>query len=312
MGISSDLFVGEVGEDLVCSICQEILDGATLSGCQQQHAYCRTCLTQWVKRPHVAKTCPDCRQAVHEAHFAPLKLLDRMVGRLKVKCKHAGCSWQAEYSDLAAHLASTCQYQRKPCPYAQRGCRAQLRPISAGAHIQNSCDYRTVVCPRGGNDCGGAKKGIYMRKDEAAHAEVCTRHTCKNQGCNTTGRLKTLKLHQHGCDAISAARVRAENRCSLLDHSSKALRDENARLKAVNTKVTDDNKKLEDEVARLKAQLAPRPPKRGAEVLDEVKQEEEDPAPPKDQQPSLSFLGPRGSTFEGGDRRSTRLRGASK
>lgn len=90
------------------------------------------------------------------------------------------------------------------------------------------CDFEKEVCPRGGRHCGGRRLGVYYRKDEARHVEICLEHRytlppsspllvpllslalfsphrCVNKHCTTFGTPTLLATHEVGCDLLHNA-----------------------------------------------------------------------------------------------------------
>ena len=60
MGLDTERIVGNGDEDLLCSICQDVLDDALETPCR--HAFCRICITKWLEQKN---TCPQCIRQVH-------------------------------------------------------------------------------------------------------------------------------------------------------------------------------------------------------------------------------------------------------
>ncbi|ORY55004.1 hypothetical protein BCR35DRAFT_223624 [Leucosporidium creatinivorum] len=176
MGIPTERFVEKVDDGFLCGICSEVLKGATLSGCKEQHTYCSECIKSWI--PSRGTSCPACREKVTESSLFGLKALDRIIGGWRVKCEHAGagCDWQGSFADLASHLTDDCLYQLHPCRFAHKGCLVQVSSKTLYRHLEYGCDYNESICPRGGRDCGGEGKGIYLARNSSEHFTVCGRH----------------------------------------------------------------------------------------------------------------------------------------
>jgi len=55
MGFPAGCVIGEVNEDLVCKICQELAEDAVILPCCSTQLFCRDCLQQWLSH---SLTCP--------------------------------------------------------------------------------------------------------------------------------------------------------------------------------------------------------------------------------------------------------------
>ena len=66
MGYDVARFVGEISEELICSICSEILENPLTTDCE--HLFCRECINDWLRDNH---TCPIDRLYVHQRTLKP-------------------------------------------------------------------------------------------------------------------------------------------------------------------------------------------------------------------------------------------------
>ena len=130
MGLNKDQIKGDVDEDLLCGICQGVLEDALETPCQ--HAFCRVCITDWLARKN---TCPLDNQQVHLSDLGPLhRFIRNQLAKLEVRwdaddiiiwsftsmfvctfrCKnyHNGCEFACAIELLPAHEIH-CTYMYK-------------------------------------------------------------------------------------------------------------------------------------------------------------------------------------------------------
>ena len=157
-------FVSEVGEDLVCAICQDLLHCPMLTSCG--HLFCFKCL----KKTKDKKTCPVCRKSFARSPFKD-EFHDRKIKNLRVYCvnRGKGCGWVGElghahehiqqascghlpivcpnrcsetrvpFTEVEAHLR-VCPEQEVPCDLAALGCRARVRRGLLAEHMASLKD----------------------------------------------------------------------------------------------------------------------------------------------------------------------------
>ncbi|ORY48006.1 hypothetical protein BCR35DRAFT_310873 [Leucosporidium creatinivorum] len=195
MGIPVELFLDTVPEHLICTICQDVLERGTMSGCTEDHPYCLKCVRTWVRQ---RETCPTCRQPTSRSRLRETQLLRREVGCLRSRCSDNECNWQGEYSDLQAHLDSTCNFHPRPC--SNRGCTVLVSALQLPQHLDVACALTLFSCARGGKHCGGPNRGCFTRgAGRAGHDAVCGAYRCPNFNCTTVGTLNVMQAHAPGC-----------------------------------------------------------------------------------------------------------------
>lgn len=64
MGFDVTRFVGETSEELICSICSEILEDPLTTECE--HLFCRRCIADWLRDN---RTCPIDRLYIHQRNL---------------------------------------------------------------------------------------------------------------------------------------------------------------------------------------------------------------------------------------------------
>ncbi len=104
----------EVGDELICSICHNVLwKPVACSTCE--NAFCATCVRTWInKQTSVGQaTCPfNCR--FQEKRAPPI--LNSFLSKLQIVCAYApnGCRQVVSYDALEKH-EETCPSERSPC-----------------------------------------------------------------------------------------------------------------------------------------------------------------------------------------------------
>ena len=171
-------------EDLVCPICQEILNDPLITSCG--HLFCRRCLEEDGRD---LKDCPVCRQTYTSMSD---QFHARKIGGLRVKCRNAskGCKWRGELKDAKGHVGSTsCQYVDVLC---KNGCGARLRRSVIVDHETKQCPKRHYICPH----CG--EEGTF-ETIESSHYTFCTDLPvlCPT-GCFTRVPRNRLPSHLNG------------------------------------------------------------------------------------------------------------------
>ena len=162
--------------DIVCAVCHEVMwEPVQIATCQ--HMFCRGCLALAFRAKN---RCPMCNVGeVDPAACRPYRVANgggyrMMFGKLKVQCplhRDAGCTWEGDYPDSAAHIQNACARHPLVCDYC---CRHYLRG-ELDLH-RAVCDLRPVACP----DCRCAVVHADMPKHKSEHcpAAPVTCSTC--------------------------------------------------------------------------------------------------------------------------------------
>ena len=173
-------------EDLVCPICQEILNDPLITDCG--HLFCGKCLQQGGSR---VKNCPVCRQeytSMNDQFHA------RKIGGLKVKCPNAGkgCEWSGELRDAEGHVKTA------SCQYAEVLCKN-----SCGEYFQQRliCDHETAKCLKRPYSCPYCDLEGTFTDIISSHFTVCASLpvACPT-GCGRKEPRNTLLSHLGECD----------------------------------------------------------------------------------------------------------------
>ena len=134
MGYSVGRFVGDVDENLLCSICGAVLEDAVLTPCG--HSFCNSCLRTWLDRPRVA-SCPQCRSSLNDCDIHPILSIRSLVHSLAVRCDNAelGCDVIMSLDGMANHRLHDCQFEPIQCA----GCDVKVSRCNLRKHHDN-CD----------------------------------------------------------------------------------------------------------------------------------------------------------------------------
>ena len=121
MGYETNRFTEDVDEELICSICGQVLESPVQIR-QCEHCFCGSCINEWLKHQSV---CPVDRSPVspREDLIQPPRILRNLLGRLKISCvnKEFGCDVVVRLDGLQAHH-NECQYNPKRPVACEKGC----------------------------------------------------------------------------------------------------------------------------------------------------------------------------------------------
>ncbi|ORZ02189.1 hypothetical protein BCR43DRAFT_481162 [Syncephalastrum racemosum] len=225
--VKSNVLLDEPIPDLLCGVCQDVLDDPIQVRCPEDHIFCAKCIGSYVKQN---TSCPLCMTPLDQTAFQPSKFVQRQIGRLRTRCLHhdAGCPWQGVLSD--DHW-KTCGFQPTECPNAQRGCTERVRQMDLESHTAQ-CAFEVLSCPNGMPLCKP-----FLRKDLPTHEKECRSYPCPyaaagcsyvasaeevNAHCDTyCGRLhKELESLRAECDTLRQRVAKLEKAAPATDASS--------------------------------------------------------------------------------------------
>ncbi|CEL99499.1 unnamed protein product [Vitrella brassicaformis CCMP3155] len=127
--VFEDQFTSAVDTDLLCSICRGLDLNLVLSGCGNEHLFCKQCICAWLERNN---TCPICQANITaDGLQRPSRLIRGIVNRIEVVCSCR--QWQGHFVDLPQHLRR-CRNRRFPCRYRRYGCQEELTEDALGEH----------------------------------------------------------------------------------------------------------------------------------------------------------------------------------
>jgi hypothetical protein len=219
--LEPDDVVGEVDEELICSLCTCVLKQP--HSCQAGHTFCRQCIAEWFQR---SQTCPVDREPLGSLEtLTRQRPLENMIGRLTVRCPYrartendrpakrrrgsrpdenpsepqvaqedggAGCSWTGRLSDRDTHLANECAFARKLCEH--EGCGERVPVAELAAHAA-ACTFRRVDCEH----CGARSTASLID----AHVGTCPEMPveCPYKGCGCGARPRRKHVDRHLTDS---------------------------------------------------------------------------------------------------------------
>ena len=121
MGYEIGRFEDEVDEELICTICGQVLESPVQIR-QCEHCFCSSCVHEWLKHQAV---CPVDRNPVSPLDdlIQPPRILRNLLARLKISCdnKEFGCTVVVRLDCLRTHL-DECQYNPKRPVACEKGC----------------------------------------------------------------------------------------------------------------------------------------------------------------------------------------------
>uniref|UniRef100_A0A8D9EG61 E3 ubiquitin-protein ligase NRDP1 n=1 Tax=Cacopsylla melanoneura TaxID=428564 RepID=A0A8D9EG61_9HEMI len=120
MGYELVRFIGEVDEELICSICSGVFE-EPLQAPTCEHAFCKACINEWISRQ---PTCPVDRLPITAAQLRPApRLLRKLLSRLVISCDNAsyGCTTAVKLDSYATHLTE-CEHNPKRPVQCEQGC----------------------------------------------------------------------------------------------------------------------------------------------------------------------------------------------
>ncbi|XP_029636337.1 TNF receptor-associated factor family protein DDB_G0272098 [Octopus sinensis] len=130
--------------ELICCICQCVLDNAKESPCR--HVFCKVCIEQWLEDHN---SCPTCRTwlSKHDLQNV-LPLVQNMINKLAMYCdfRNNGCDEKIILEMYDAHIQK-CDFKLLQCPYP--GCNSTVLHKDLSKHMNELCTFREVTCNRG-------------------------------------------------------------------------------------------------------------------------------------------------------------------
>ena len=149
-------FEGEIREELLCSICQDVPKDPRLCH-HKDHVFCLAHISRHLVEN--SETCPVCRDPLnHETLRRPTGFLKNYLEDLKIKCDHhdRGCPDYVRLEHLRAHVQE-CGYAPVIC--ANEGCGEEVSRRDIETHEKDLCYFRIAKC----HDC----KDIKVRQKSA-------------------------------------------------------------------------------------------------------------------------------------------------
>ncbi|XP_020609186.1 RING finger protein 151-like isoform X2 [Orbicella faveolata] len=118
-GYSPELFVENVDQEFLCSICYSVFNKPV--SCQDGHSFCHHCITQWQSNNN---HCPVDRRVLSDTSVRNLAV-EGAISRRVIKCPSTislpgGCSWTGPTAGLENHLH--CDMKIMECNFKDARC----------------------------------------------------------------------------------------------------------------------------------------------------------------------------------------------
>ncbi|GAB1302926.1 E3 ubiquitin-protein ligase NRDP1 [Apodemus speciosus] len=137
MGYDVTRFQGHIDEDLICPICNGVLE-EPVQALHCEHAFCKACISQWFSQQ---QTCPVDHSVVTVAHLRPVpRIMRNMLSKLQIACDNTvfGCSARVRLDSLMSHL-SDCEHNPKQPVTCEQSCDLEVPKDEMPNH--NSIKY---------------------------------------------------------------------------------------------------------------------------------------------------------------------------
>ena len=188
------LFVGDIPNYFICSVCQGVLKDCLTTECCY-NSFCAVCLERAKKRN---ASCPICRK--EPVSTTSDKKTDRLVGQLKVLCRFStrGCTWKGELSDVEGHVNKTCLEAIIKCPL---GCNAEIERKVVDDHVLNSCVKRKSSC----TSCGHTAPYDRLQSEHFDKEGRCPMEAlgCRFKYFGCTEEVKRCEAEEHELSYLS-------------------------------------------------------------------------------------------------------------
>lgn len=142
-------YADKVDDDLLCSICKDVLDDAVTTPCR--HTFCKTCITEWTSQ---SLSCPLDKKRLVPSDLTPIPIaFVNLIDRLTVLCsfQEQGCNHRCPRSDLLTHI--------KRCPFnpsaefeCDGGCGIRLKQSNIKDHVCTSALNKIIEDLRNENE----------------------------------------------------------------------------------------------------------------------------------------------------------------
>ena len=132
MGYEIECFQCTVDEELICSVCNGVLeDPVQAQSCE--HSFCSNCILEWLKEQ---ASCPICRSEVAPMDLKPVpRILRNLLGKLVICCenKNFGCTLLLRLDQLPSHLPD-CEFNPKRLIPCKEGCNMVIPLDEVNTH----------------------------------------------------------------------------------------------------------------------------------------------------------------------------------
>lgn len=209
-----DLDYVEIGDDMICPVCQTGLVEPYSTECG--HTFCRQCIETAMK--HLVESnepmrCPVDREILERSAVAAPLVVKCMVDDLVVKCPFVarGCKWQSQRWLLDSHFHNECNYVHVVC--------------SCGNEVERRF-FKNDTCCCGGNtpDRDAEVSGGEENESCEPEKDILDSHLCPGSQYGCTGSNE--EAHTRNCPlALIAPTLRSQSsKMAELSAENRALR----------------------------------------------------------------------------------------
>lgn len=166
-------------EDLVCSICMEVLENPVQTSCG--HTFCEKCVHKWLDQGE--RTCPvDRHQLTIFALKPPTRMTRNLLDKLTIRCKNHndGCYLMCKFE----HTSQLIQHEQKGCEAVNNETKKEMDSLK----MKNRQLENDLIL----------KDNTITIKDKIIAEDVETTCHLKTIINETKTRLKASELHYHG------------------------------------------------------------------------------------------------------------------
>ena len=154
-GYEDERFQHPVGRGFHCCICTNVIKDPVM--CQNEHIFCRACITRHLKN---SQTCPTCREPLTvETLQQASRTVTNLLSELKIRCQffERGCTQFVELGNLERHVAD-CGFAPAVC--SNERCQLEVNKQDLLHHETIVCEQRKVVC----HSCNDIKREMDVVK----------------------------------------------------------------------------------------------------------------------------------------------------
>ena len=117
MGFDIERFIDSVDEELICPICESVLENP-LQIIECEHVFCSDCITKWIQTGN--QTCPCDRKTIQKDDLRSPRFVIKFLEKLQIKCDFTsqGCDSIVKLEHLSQHCKQ-CKFNpnnKTKCP----------------------------------------------------------------------------------------------------------------------------------------------------------------------------------------------------
>lgn len=140
MGIEVERFLNYIPNELICSICTDVVDDPReCSDCET--SFCKKCIEDWMSR---SQLCPNrCNITLRQSH----RIIRSMLESQELKCRRykEGCPYTSDLAKIKLHEEENCPFRTVKCIHPD--CNEYIYMNKIQSH-ESSCPYIQLTCPK--------------------------------------------------------------------------------------------------------------------------------------------------------------------